>query len=634
MGEHTSNRGLRRVTVAALGGALLASVLPSAMPAAQASPIPDDRTPNTPKLAGKLANQKIAWHKCDFGSEALNKRFAEKDNVQCAEVTVPRDWHKPGDGNTMKIAISQVKNVGVADKKAYKGTIFANPGGPGGEGLIWGPAMSEFTPQLQGSYNYVGFDPRGVGKSTHVPCSFEYDQNSTDKYAELKAFAKTCSKDPAVKTITTEQTAYDMDFIRYLVDAPKLSYVGYSYGTWLGTMYGNLFGKNADKLVLDSTTAAVQPTLQSTWDVQPLGRDRQFKEHMMNWIARHADKYKLGTDPAAIYKRYLKASKAMGEDLVAMLWSFSGATAALPDNTKYPAAAALVQLVVQVGEGKKTAASAEQNPAEKADALLNSLKSKSLDAEQQKLVATTRQNIEPLLGMKKLAQPTQQKAAAPKIKKQTQDEIFYYILCQDGQWNQDLKYWEDRVAKDSKKYPLSNSWGLISVSPCAFWKTSNSMPTADYNTFPKTIVVQGEMDSQTAWEGGSQTGKKLPNTSFIAVDNEGSHGLFPYGTTDVDQPILNFFKTGKLPKNITVAQAKPLTQDVATFESGRRLNDKAEFVGKDENYAWQQVKRQPKLPPTKAAQLLAETGADTIMKQVARQYYGIDGEQKVAAHQR
>lgn len=71
-------------------------------------------------------------------------------------------------------------------------------------------------------------------------------------------------------------------------------------------------------------------------------------------------------------------------------------------------------------------------------------------------------------------------------------------------------------------------------------------------------MIQSELDSQTAWETGYVTGTKLPRTSFIAVDNEGSHGLFPYDKEDLDRPVLAFFLTGKRPQNFVTVQGLPM----------------------------------------------------------------------------
>jgi len=538
------------------------------------------KVPNTAKLAGDLAKQTLTWETCDFGDPAYNERF-NVPNVSCATVKVPRDWHNPGNGKTWDIRISQAKNIDVKDGR-YKGTIFVNPGGPGGEGLVWGPAMQERTPDLNPYYNYVGFDPRGVGQSSIASCDYSWDTASTDPYAELKAAAKACSTDEDVATISSEQTAYDMDFIRSLLKAPKLSYIGYSYGTWLGAWYEKVFGTTyGDKFLLDSSIDSTAPTLQGTWELQPVARDRQFRMHMINWIARHDADYGLGTDPQAIHERYLAATAKLDPFIVMLMWVFTGAYEAFPNNAEYPLAAEVVAGLIGAGEEESSAQAAagtEENPAAAADKILAAM-AKHTAGQGQRAIAEARSKLKALAAVPTKEQAATARRSASSMQTGTLDSTFDFVRCNDGQWTQGAAYWEKLNTKLAKKAPLSDSWGLLEVPICAFWRTNTLMPVANAKTFPNTIVVQGEMDSQTGWEGGYRAGTQLPNTSFIAIDNEGSHGHFPYGTEAVDRPILNYFLKGRQPKDITVTQALPLPQEATTFESWAKLNRKAKHVG-------------------------------------------------------
>ncbi|MDN5726838.1 MAG: alpha/beta fold hydrolase, partial [Propionibacteriales bacterium] len=406
-----------------------------------------------------------------------------------------------------------------------------------------------------------------------------WDSASTDPYAELKAAGKACSENEDVRTISTEQTAYDMDFIRSLLKAPKLSYVGYSYGTWLGAWYEKVFGTTyGDKFVLDSAIDATQPTLESTWNLQPIARDRQFSMHMMNWIARQDDTYGLGTNPQVIHQRYLKATANLDDFTILFMWLLTGASSAFPNNAAYPLAGDVVKSLIEIGEEGDAPAAKSANPANEADALLAKVE-KRTTGKTKKAVTKARSDLAPLTKVATKSQEKQRRSASAAMAKGTLNEPFDFIRCNDGQWTQGAAYWEARNAKLAKKAPLSASWGLLDVPICAFWRTNTLMPVANAESCPKTIVVQGEQDSQTGWEGGYNSGTKLPNTSFIAIDNEGSHGNFPYGTEKVDRPIVDYFLKGKQPKDISVTQAKPLPNETQTFESWAKLNKKAKHVG-------------------------------------------------------
>lgn len=581
------------------------------------------KVPNTARLAGDLAKQQLDWETCDFGDPAYNERF-NKPNVSCATVKVPRDWHNPANGKTWDIRISQAKNLDVTNGR-YQGTIFVNPGGPGGEGLVWGPAMQERTPDLTPYYNYVGFDPRGVGQSSIASCEYTWDSESTDPYAELKAAAAACSADEDVRTISSEQTAYDMDFIRSLLKAPKLSYIGYSYGSWLGAWYEKVFGaRYGDKFLLDSAIDATAPTLESTWELQPIARDRQFRMHLVNWIARHDAEYGLGTDPQAIHQRYFAATAKLDPFVVMLMWVFTGAYGAFPNNADYPLAAEVVTGLIGAGEEQGATLSGE-NPGAAADAILASM-AKHTSPTGQQAIREARAKLRPLTSMATKEQASRMQRSASTMRTDTLDSTFDFIRCNDGQWTQGAAYWENLNAKLARKAPLSASWGLLDTPICAFWRTNTLMPVADAATFPRTVVVQGELDSQTGWEGGFTSGTQLPNTSLMAIDNEGSHGLFPYGTETVDRPILNYFLSGKQPKDITVAQGLPLPQETTTFESWARLNKKAKHVGPEFTNPFAPAGHPGSRTTGRSmADLVGEQEAAQLARQQVQKVYGHNG---------
>lgn len=616
---------------AAASVALPASALLVAPAAATPTGVADRTAPDVVALAGPLAEQTLDWQECDFGSDAYNERF-NKPNVRCATVQVPRDWHDPANGRTWDVRISQAKNAEVGSA-AYRGTIFVNPGGPGGEGLPWGPAMQERTPQLADHYNYVGFDPRGVGQSSHAECDYSYDDASQDPYAELKAIAATCSVDPDVRTINTEQTVYDMDLVRHLLGAPKLSYVGYSYGTWLGAWYGKVFGAHADKLVLDSAVDTTSPTLEPTWLSQPVARDRQFELHLMGWMARHEDRWGLGTDPQEIYQRYVNASDVFGDDLVAFLWMFGGGAQAFARNADYPQAAITVWSIITYGEEQQALEEATGDPAQDADQLLARVEAEAAP-DKAALATAARERIAPFTG---LAEQREEQSGTTLVES-TRSEPFDWIRCNDGQWTQGAPWWEEHAAQIGDSVPLSRSWGALEVPLCAFWPTEVSMPTANPATFPQTIVVQGELDSQTAWEGGYTSGTSLPKTSLIAIDNEGTHGHFPYGTLQADTPIFDFLLHGTKAQKVTVAQARPLVEDEITYETWSKLDKKGVHDGSvvtDAFVAAGESATKVKPKDLRAAQvgddLLVKAQLGPLQRAEIARLYGQDGLRALAA---
>ncbi|ATL66848.1 alpha/beta hydrolase [Nocardia terpenica] len=212
----------------------------------------------------KFYEQKPQWGPCD-GYVDSSTRFP--DGTECTRITVPIDYAKP-DGGTAQIALSRVKATG-----QRIGSLLFNPGGPGQAGL-WMAGQGQDTPVAQ-RFDRVGFDPRGVGASTPlITCLTpkEWDDeraeppkdNSPVGIAaaedENKKFAAHCSErtgNEFLAHVGTREVVQDMDVIRAVLGDPKLTYVGFSYGTRLGYSYAEKFPDKVRALVLDG---AVDPS--------------------------------------------------------------------------------------------------------------------------------------------------------------------------------------------------------------------------------------------------------------------------------------------------------------------------------------------------------------------------------------
>ncbi|WP_276786985.1 alpha/beta hydrolase [Trueperella bernardiae] len=204
--------------------------------------------PAAPAGLEEFYDQEVEWSACGSGFE-------------CAEATVPLDYDNPG-GKT--ITISMKKMLATGDPI---GTLFVNPGGPGGSALdMVDQANLYFSDQILANFDIVGADPRGVGESTPVDCLDDADlaaylDTSYPDAPEGKAQAKVDTeklvagcKDKSgdlLEFVGTRSAAKDLDVLRQVVGDPKLYYVGFSYGTSLGGMYAELFPGNVGRMILD-----------------------------------------------------------------------------------------------------------------------------------------------------------------------------------------------------------------------------------------------------------------------------------------------------------------------------------------------------------------------------------------------
>ncbi|MFN8037554.1 MAG: alpha/beta hydrolase [Acidimicrobiia bacterium] len=181
---------------------------------------------------------------------------------------MPLDYSKP-DGATIKLALNR--------RRASSGkpvtTLLVNPGGPGGSGLeLVENASLQFPRRLLQTFDIVGWDPRGTGKSAPVRCTPKLDpvfhlDYSPDTPAEVDALAArtkqlvaSCVKNSGklLPHVSSLNTAQDMDRIRAALGEDELTYLGYSYGTLLGALYAEKFPTRVRALVLDG---AVDPSL-------------------------------------------------------------------------------------------------------------------------------------------------------------------------------------------------------------------------------------------------------------------------------------------------------------------------------------------------------------------------------------
>ena len=203
---------------------------------------------------GAFYAQRLSWSSCTGG--------------ECANLTVPIDYAAP-DAGSIQLALLRVK---ARNSGSRIGSIVVNPGGPGGSGVDYAKYANQIVgADVRRSYDIVGFDPRGVGKSAPIDC---LDDKQLDAFlgadptpngaaeetayiAASKQFADACAaKNPKlIAHVSTVDAAKDMDVLRAALDEQKLNYLGKSYGTYLGATYADLFPTLVGRMVLDGVVA-------------------------------------------------------------------------------------------------------------------------------------------------------------------------------------------------------------------------------------------------------------------------------------------------------------------------------------------------------------------------------------------
>jgi pimeloyl-ACP methyl ester carboxylesterase len=259
--RHTSRRMPRAARLGAVAGALAALLALTGCMPSLLNPERPVSTPTGEHVDADLEpfyTQVLEWERCG-------------DEMGCATATAPLDWENPGDG---EIELALVRHVATGDKI---GSLLVNPGGPGGSGydFIMDSLQYAVGEPLQERFDVVGFDPRGVGRSSSVTC---YDDAKMDDYlygiipaergsdewvAEVGAsaadFGAACSAETGdlLPNVDTVSAARDLDLLRAILGDEQLNYLGYSYGTFLGATYAGLYPEKVGRLVLDG---AVDPS--------------------------------------------------------------------------------------------------------------------------------------------------------------------------------------------------------------------------------------------------------------------------------------------------------------------------------------------------------------------------------------
>jgi pimeloyl-ACP methyl ester carboxylesterase len=253
-----------------------------------------------PRAINRFYQQTLGWKDCGSG-------------FQCATLRVPLDYGHPS-GQTIGIAVIRRP---AGDPGHRLGSLLINPGGPGASGLDFARSASEvLDPSLLAQYDVVGFDPRGVGQSAPITC---LDDAQMDAFvaedpdpqtpaeqdqviAEAELFARQCkAHSPGLLShISTRDAARDLDVLRQALGDRRLAYLGFSYGTFLGATYADLFPARVGRLVLDG---ALDPRLTAA----ELGRDQAagFETALRSFMSDCAklSTCPLGADPAAAEQR-------------------------------------------------------------------------------------------------------------------------------------------------------------------------------------------------------------------------------------------------------------------------------------------------------------------------------------------
>ncbi len=286
---------LHATLIAAAGLSVTAALLPLGTVSAGAAPA--------------VPSSGIAWGACEPGS------FEESIGLECGTLAVPMSY---SGRSRAQVTLAVTRLVHTSSDADYQGVILTNPGGPGGSGT-WLPVISYgFPTEVASTYDWIGFDPRGVGASTpSLSCDSAYSVPPRPQYlptsravenawlARAKGYAADCGAagGDLLNHLTTLDTVRDMESIRKALGQDQINYYGYSYGTYLGEVYATRYPDRVRRMVLDSN---IDPRI--VWEESNLQQDLAFEKVIkiwFGWVAQYDSVYHLGTTARAVERAVL-----------------------------------------------------------------------------------------------------------------------------------------------------------------------------------------------------------------------------------------------------------------------------------------------------------------------------------------
>lgn len=503
-----------------VGVSLAAGMLPSV-----ASAEPEH---SGPAPGAVYTGQELSWSfdNCSANAKKYAGMMSDAGHplapFECAKVKAPKNYHDQGAGD-ITVHVTRIK--GGDGKRA----LFNNPGGPGGAADTNLLGLSVKKKELLNTYTFVGVDPRGTGESSPIDCGAfvapfdarDVSKDSIEAQQDLqRGWVEKCvaKHGDFLPHITTEQTVRDIDLVRGLMGFPTFDYIGYSGGTWLGSHYATYFPKRTGNFILDSNVDFTR-SWQNTFIVQPLGFQRRFEKQFLAWMARHPDRWSFGETAEQAEANYELTRAGFAKNV------FPGVSPTKLDSTIIGSLynkRAFEGMAELLSDSFKVVTGAPGAPT--AESIVERFKAGDVDA----------------------------------FPNPSLPAVFTAITCNDTRWNTSERYWVRKGMELTEEYPLAGAGAVAQA--CVYWPFTAEPATKRPNKkLQKMLLVQSEADPATPWELGEDAHDRTPNTVFLAVNDEGDHGIWALnGNSCVDAIGDRYLLTGELPEENPVCDGLAL----------------------------------------------------------------------------
>ncbi|NMR19741.1 alpha/beta hydrolase [Cellulomonas fimi] len=477
---------------------------------------------------------------------------------ECTTVNLPLDYDRP-QGPTTAVAVLRHS---ATDQANRIGTLFLNPGGPGGSGVQIAAAAGFFLgPEVLARFDVVGFDPRGTNFSDNVRCwenlgtqaadlaglgvPFPFtDAEETAYVASSEAFGRACSTTgrPLSASMSTAEVARDMDVLRRMVGDQQLTYLGFSYGSYLGNVYANLFPSRVRAVAIDGVLDPLAwAGTRADRDVPQTARLRsgEAAARALDEILRRCAEAgpelctlaALG-DPRAIYAEIRAALQetplpivdpVTGEELFTL--TYPTLVSFLLGDMYFPEAALFVDADLSF------AYSLLHPPTEPGSADPGSAMP-SQDVARAALLAKVR-DAEAQAAAARATHAEQAAALGFAFPYDNSPEAFQSVLCTDGSNPARADRWRGYADEADLRAPDFGRLWTWSSAPCASatWKVRDEdayRGPFTRSTVNPVLVVGNYWDPATSYDGAVTAASLLPNSRLLSSD---SWGHTAYGTS-------------------------------------------------------------------------------------------------------
>jgi pimeloyl-ACP methyl ester carboxylesterase len=474
-----------RIVAVAIAATALTGCSAGSKPPAQAS-APTGAASAAVTGGSTASAHPLAWHACP---SSVGNGVPGAGALRCAALQVPLNYEQPS-GRKITLALSELPATAPAGQQ--QGVLLVNPGGPGASGLsLPATVAGVLSRPVAADYDIIGFDPRGVGSSVpalhcdpgffarprpdYVPSGAAAEQAMEQR---ARAYAAGCEQRFGwlLPYMTTRDDAEDMDSIRAALGVPQISYLGYSWGTYLGQVYGTLYPRRVRRMVLDSV---VDP--EGAWYADNIAQDYAFQARVSAfwaWAGAANATFHLGSTPAQVEAAYARVvARVLAHPIAGVVGPDELSDTILDggyDNELWPDLATALSAYLNQGQGGD--------------------------------LVTLYQAVG--------------------VQGENEFAVYNATECSDVDWPRSWATWDADTRKVYATAPFeawANAWFNAA---CAFWPVKGpARPMRiDGAGLPPVLMIQGTLDAATPYAGALVARRLLPSARMVVVVGGGNHG--------------------------------------------------------------------------------------------------------------